>query len=135
MLATRYAYPAGTEPPSLYFSTTAGPTLNSKYEDDPDGPYCEPSDFGAHPKKTTEHQKHCIISSEPTTYHEKDWYASHLSPILLLVGVAFRRRADPGSVFQDAYYGQLPLVRRERPQGRRHKDLSRALEHLKIMTI
>ncbi|KAK4704097.1 glutamine amidotransferase, partial [Phenoliferia sp. Uapishka_3] len=76
MLATRYAYPAGTEPPSLYYSSLAGPTLNRKYEDNPDGPDVEVVESDAedyHPRQRVDYKKHVIIASEPTTYHLEDW--------------------------------------------------------------
>jgi glutamine amidotransferase len=56
------------QPPSLYYSTTAGQTLNRKYPDHPDG--------GANPnasKKSEEHRKHVIVASEPTTYKTSEW--------------------------------------------------------------
>ncbi|KAK4697887.1 glutamine amidotransferase, partial [Phenoliferia sp. Uapishka_3] len=71
MLASRYAYPVGTEPPSLYYSSKAGPTINRKYEDDPDGPLLAPEDQPT--KRNSDYKKHVIIASEPSTYHMEDW--------------------------------------------------------------
>jgi glutamine amidotransferase len=53
----------------LYYSTAAGPTLNRKFPDDPDGKEVT--------NKTTrsshEHGKHVIVASEPNTYKTEDW--------------------------------------------------------------
>ena len=73
VLAVRYSSMGNCDPPSLYYSTKAGPTLNRKYPDHPDGKV---------PKKppkldTKGHGKHVIIASEPNTYKGEDW---HLVP-------------------------------------------------------
>ncbi|KAL8283521.1 hypothetical protein RQP46_005624 [Phenoliferia psychrophenolica] len=70
MIATRFAHPVGREPPSLYWSSTAGPTLSSKYVDHPDAPV-ENTSTKLKPK--SEHGKHIIIASEPTTYRAEEW--------------------------------------------------------------
>lgn len=55
---------------SLYYSTTAGRTLNRKYPGHPDGDDKE----NVHAfKHENEHGKHVIVSSEPTTFKEKEW--------------------------------------------------------------
>jgi len=69
MLATRYAYPEGVEPPSLYWSTQAGPTLNTKYPDSADGP----CDAACMLKKRKDHGKSVIVASEPATYKKDEW--------------------------------------------------------------
>ena len=55
-------------PPSLYWSTKAGVTLNRKYADTPSG---KPNPNAQ--KKASDHGKHVIIASEPTTYKTEDW--------------------------------------------------------------
>ncbi|KAL8290097.1 hypothetical protein RQP46_003036 [Phenoliferia psychrophenolica] len=71
MLATRFAFPVGMEPPSLYYSQAAAATLNRKYSDDPDGPCAH--EGRCEPRRKEDYQKHVIIASEPTTYHLEDW--------------------------------------------------------------
>lgn len=56
------------QPPSLYWSRTAGVTLNSKYPENPNG------GENLHAmKKSEDHDRHVIVSSEPSTYREEDW--------------------------------------------------------------
>lgn len=68
MVAVRLRNHAIENPPSLYWSTKAGITLNRKYPDDPSGA----SNPNAS-KKASEHGKHVIVASEPTTYKVDDW--------------------------------------------------------------
>ena len=56
------------QPPSLYFSTTAGVTLNSKFPDRPDGTENKDAVKQAH-----EHGKHVVVASEPSTYKAEEW--------------------------------------------------------------
>lgn len=56
------------QPPSLYWSNTAGVTLNRKYPDHPNG-----ADNPNAYKQPEEHGTHMIIASEPTTYKEDEW--------------------------------------------------------------
>ena len=56
------------EPPSLYYSTNAGVTLNRKYPERSDG-----SENPAAVKAKEEHGGHVIVASEPSTYKESDW--------------------------------------------------------------
>jgi len=68
LIAYRFRNHAVEQPPSLYYSTTAGVTLNSKYPDRADG--------GSNPgasKEAKEHGSHVIVASEPSTYKEEDW--------------------------------------------------------------
>ncbi|KAM0745768.1 glutamine amidotransferase class-II [Meredithblackwellia eburnea MCA 4105] len=83
MLASRYAYPIGTEPPSLYYSQKAGPALNSKFEDaaDPEDAACDPV-LGCEPRRKEEYKKHVIIASEPTTYRVDDWHLIEANSML-----------------------------------------------------
>jgi glutamine amidotransferase len=60
------------QPPSLYYSTRAGVTLNRKYPDGPDGPEAEESKR-ADALDADKHGKHIIVSSEPSTYKESEW--------------------------------------------------------------
>ncbi len=70
LVAYRFRNHATQQPPSLYFSTKAGTTLNRKYEDHPDGEHVQ-NDLGR--KARDNHGKHLIVASEPSTYHAKDW--------------------------------------------------------------
>lgn len=75
MVTMRFRNCAGEEPPSLYYSTTAGVTLNRKFPGHPDAhpqKDQQPVNHRAH-KKAEEHGKHVIVSSEPTTYDESEW--------------------------------------------------------------
>lgn len=58
-------------PPSLYFSTTAGVSLNRKFPGHPDS---AGSDNGRQNlKKAEEHGAHVIVASEPSTFDRKAW--------------------------------------------------------------
>jgi glutamine amidotransferase len=57
------------QPPSLYYSTSAGVTLNRKYPDHPD----EGKDNANATKSAEEHGRHVIVASEPTTYKADEW--------------------------------------------------------------
>ncbi|EMD39692.1 hypothetical protein CERSUDRAFT_150345 [Gelatoporia subvermispora B] len=71
LLAIRFRNHATEHPPSLYYSTTAGITLNRKYPGHPDQ---EGADNGsANLKAPHEHGDHVIVASEPTTYKKHDW--------------------------------------------------------------
>ncbi|KAJ3017439.1 hypothetical protein HKX48_003541 [Thoreauomyces humboldtii] len=72
ILAQRFSSDPKWDPPSLYYSTGAGATLNRKYEDHPDGASVKGGNAS-----TDKHGKHVIIASEPNTYKEDDW---HLVP-------------------------------------------------------
>ena len=69
LVAVRIRNHAIENPPSLYYSTTAGVTLNSKFPDHPD----EGKDNPNPSKKAEEHGKHVIVASEPTTYKIEEW--------------------------------------------------------------
>jgi glutamine amidotransferase len=73
LLAVRFSSMDEVEPPSLYYSTTAGPILNRKFPDHPDGKEVNRKSVQA----TQEHGKHVIVASEPNTYKTEDW---HLVP-------------------------------------------------------
>lgn len=68
MIAYRFRNHATQEPPSLYYSTKAGTTLNRKYPDHPDG-----GEGRVGMKTVEEHGRHIIIASEPSTYKASDW--------------------------------------------------------------
>ena len=71
LVAYRFRNHATSQPPSLYYSTKAGTTLNRKYPDHPDGiEVAGVTDVG---KAEGEHGRHLIIASEPSTYKENDW--------------------------------------------------------------
>lgn len=71
-VATRFSHPSAREPPSLYYSTKAGATLNKKYQDHPDSPVT-PCALENRRQRTEEHGIHCIVASEPSTYRKEDW--------------------------------------------------------------
>nr|POE86652.1 putative glutamine amidotransferase dug3 [Quercus suber]POE87645.1 putative glutamine amidotransferase dug3 [Quercus suber] len=73
LVAYRFRNHATEEPPSLYWSTRAGTTLNRKYQDHPDGNEAPESlrSFGISPES---HGKHLIVASEPSTYKDADWH-------------------------------------------------------------
>lgn len=68
LIALRYRNHPTEQPPSLYYSETAGVTLNRKYPDHADG---EGNSKAKQPAE--EHGKHLIVASEPTTYKDKEW--------------------------------------------------------------
>ncbi|CAF3857095.1 unnamed protein product [Rotaria sp. Silwood1] len=78
LVATRFSSVEGVEPPSLYYSTTAGSTLNRKFPDNPDGK----SVHKILTRFIRKHGKHVIIASEPNTYKVEEW---HLIPANSLV--------------------------------------------------
>jgi len=80
LLAVRFRNHPIEQPPSLYYSTTAGVTLNRKYPDHPDGEAAEvQADVrpAGQRKAAEEHGDHVIVASEPSTYKKEDW---HLIP-------------------------------------------------------
>jgi glutamine amidotransferase len=83
LIAVRLRNHAIENPPSLYYSTTAGVTLNRKFPDHPDAGKDNPE----HPsrlKKEEEHGKHVIVASEPTTYKIEDWNVIEKNHALLV---------------------------------------------------
>ncbi|QIX02398.1 hypothetical protein AMS68_007915 [Peltaster fructicola] len=70
VVAYRFRNHATQQPPSLYYSTKAGTTLNRKYPGQPDG---EDTSGKTARRSVEEHGKHMIIASEPSTYVEADW--------------------------------------------------------------
>lgn len=80
LVAYRFRNHADQEPPSLYWSTTAGTTLNRKYEDHPDGVEVK-DDKERKPRE--DHGKHLIVASEPSTYREQDWKLIGRNQVLL----------------------------------------------------
>lgn len=70
LVAYRFRNHKTSQPPSLYYSTKAGTTLNRKYPDHPDGANIPNRDFGIPEDR---HGRHLIIASEPSTYKEQDW--------------------------------------------------------------
>lgn len=77
MVSIRYASPPPREPPSLYLSTTAGATLNRLYEGNPDLGHPVLTAKGHHfqqgRKPRSEHSRHVIVASEPSTYDASEW--------------------------------------------------------------
>ncbi|KAK6211184.1 glutamine amidotransferase class-II [Colletotrichum tabaci] len=78
LVAVRYGSPKGLEPPSLYYSTTAGATLNRKYKgfpsdigDGEDGGDGDSDDDGRLEKSG--HGEHVVVASEPSTFNQGEW--------------------------------------------------------------
>lgn len=69
LICVRFRNSKTQQPPSLYWSTTAGQTLNRKYPDDPQG-----NKSPGATKDAEGHGKHIIVASEPTTYKDKEWH-------------------------------------------------------------
>ncbi|KAH6671768.1 nucleophile aminohydrolase [Halenospora varia] len=89
MVACRFRNHATEQPPSLYFSTTAGTTLNRQFPDHPDGAQGRGGKKGHNPdatKAAEDHGKHVIIASEPTTYEEDDWTLIEKNRAVLVEG-------------------------------------------------
>jgi len=80
LVAVRFRNHAVEQPPSLYYSTVAGITLNRKYPDHPDGEAgrlnADVGDTfkGDNAKDPEKHGDHVIVASEPSTYREEDWH-------------------------------------------------------------
>jgi glutamine amidotransferase len=70
LIAYRFRNHKTSQPPSLYWSTRAGVTLNRKYPDNPDG-IAGPQRYTGIPEER--HGTHLIVASEPSTYQESDW--------------------------------------------------------------
>jgi glutamine amidotransferase len=68
MIAFRFHNHVVEQPPSLYYSTTAGVTLNRKYPGMHDG---TPNTKAT--KNPMEHGRHVIVASEPSTYKVEEW--------------------------------------------------------------
>ncbi|KAK5081759.1 hypothetical protein LTR05_007896 [Lithohypha guttulata] len=80
LVAYRFRNHSTQEPPSLYYSTKAGTTLNRKYPDHPDGANIQ-DDANRIPRD--KHGKHLIVASEPTTYREADWHLIGKNQLLM----------------------------------------------------
>lgn len=68
LVAYRFRNHETEQPPSLYYSTKAGVTLNRKYPDQANGGHNSQASRAAE-----EHGRHVIVASEPTTYKQEDW--------------------------------------------------------------
>ncbi|KAL3420213.1 glutamine amidotransferase class-II [Phlyctema vagabunda] len=101
LVASRFRNHATEQPPSLYYSTQAGVTLNRQFPDHPDGargPHGSAEKHGhvkepaqgaeghnPHAKRNAgEHGNHVIIASEPTTYKNKEWSLIEKNRIVLV---------------------------------------------------
>ncbi len=75
LVATRYASPPPEEPPSLYYSTTAGSKFNRKFQGHPDQGHPDVPEHATRggTKDEAEHGRHVIVASEPSTYDAGDW--------------------------------------------------------------
>lgn len=70
LVAVRFRNHPTEQPPSLYYSTKAGVTLNRKYPGHANGAEVENLNASL---EGSQHGEHLIVSSEPTTYDEKEW--------------------------------------------------------------
>ncbi|EGP84984.1 uncharacterized protein MYCGRDRAFT_46265 [Zymoseptoria tritici IPO323] len=70
LVAYRFRNHRTSQPPSLYYSTKAGMTLNRKYPDNADGVEHAGRQIGI-PEEL--HGSHLIVASEPSTYCDSDW--------------------------------------------------------------
>lgn len=82
LIAYRFRNHATQQPPSLYWSETAGTTLNRKYPDNPDGRAAEKS-FTKKLRTADMHGKHVIVASEPSTYKEAEWHLIGRNQVLI----------------------------------------------------
>ncbi|KAF2153509.1 N-terminal nucleophile aminohydrolase [Myriangium duriaei CBS 260.36] len=74
LVATRFRNSDEEQPPSLYWSTKAGVTLNRKYPGHPDQEEHERfKGVQRDVKGEDEHGRHVIVASEPSTFIEEDW--------------------------------------------------------------
>lgn len=91
LVACRYRNHPKDPPTSLYYSTTAGTTLDSRYPGDPDGSERQFSrggrKLGMKPtRKVGDHAEHVIIASEPSTRDENEWNLVKRNSMLLAEG-------------------------------------------------
>ncbi|KAH6718389.1 N-terminal nucleophile aminohydrolase [Leptodontidium sp. MPI-SDFR-AT-0119] len=96
LVACRFRNHATEQPPSLYYSTTAGVTLNRQFPDHPDGGKGQngpgrgnggedAEGRNLHAKRSAkEHGKHVIVASEPSTYKDKEWILIGKNRVLLV---------------------------------------------------
>lgn len=95
MAACRYRNHPTEQPPSLYFSTNAGLTLNRQFPDHPDGPKDRPGTLNGTERhnpnsfrKPADHGQHVIVASEPTTYKKSDWTLVEKNHLILVEGTS-----------------------------------------------
>lgn len=81
MVAYRFRNHVTEQPPSLYYSTKAGVTLNRKYPDHPDGAM---RNARGDRKPEQDHGSHVIVASEPSTYKDQDWLLMGKNQALLV---------------------------------------------------
>ncbi|KAL0944884.1 N-terminal nucleophile aminohydrolase (glutamine amidotransferase class-II) [Colletotrichum truncatum] len=85
LVALRYASPNGVEPPSLYYSKTAGATLNRKFKGHPNsvgGSETDNRDDGREEKEA--HSAHVLVASEPSTFDLDEWDLIEPSQMVLV---------------------------------------------------
>lgn len=80
LVAVRFRNHAVEQPPSLYWSNTAGVSLNSKYAGLP-----EDGENTLNATKTADkHGVHVIVASEPTTFHAQEWHLIKQNEMILV---------------------------------------------------
>ncbi|OAL03051.1 N-terminal nucleophile aminohydrolase [Phaeosphaeriaceae sp. SRC1lsM3a] len=82
LVAIRFRNHATQQPPSLYWSSSAGRTLNTKYPGHPDSK--DIVNVEATLGEETRMGKHTIVASEPTTFDEKEWHLIERNCALLV---------------------------------------------------
>lgn len=82
MLALRFRNHATEQPPSLYWSDTAGQKLNGKYPQHPDA--ADKMVRTATMSANDTVGKHHIVASEPTTYDEQEWHLIQANHALMV---------------------------------------------------
>lgn len=115
LVAARFRNHATEQPPSLYWSNTAGVTLNRMYPDVADGPNgrwgkatqtleathgLNAEGHNPHQRRRVkEHGRHIIVASEPTTYKKCEWNLIEKNHALLVEAdgtECFRELVDVG---------------------------------------
>ncbi|KAM0745615.1 N-terminal nucleophile aminohydrolase [Meredithblackwellia eburnea MCA 4105] len=107
LLASRFAYPASRDPPSLYWSTVAGPHLSQRYSNHPDSP--ELYDGSRNPSL---HGAHFVVGSEPMTYRKEDWKLMEPGQ-MVLTSLAAMEKGDEGLAFEHINDGFYPVSREQ----------------------
>ncbi|ORY76499.1 nucleophile aminohydrolase, partial [Leucosporidium creatinivorum] len=82
LLCNRFADPPEREPPSLYWSTTSGATLDRRFKGHPDGESAGRRDG---PYARESRGSHVVVASEPMTRGEDDqWHLMEPNTVLLV---------------------------------------------------
>ncbi len=69
---------------SLYYSTTAGATLDRQYSGSPNAPDSSDNRRSVGTKKPETHKRHVIVASEPTTYKKEEWTSLEKNQLIIV---------------------------------------------------